>query len=54
MLLKCLRSAGASDMRNVTVPFGLRAAPGFKLTVSGIGIGTDPTHKLACPAAPAP
>ena len=50
MILKCLRSHGASDMRNVTVPFGLRAASGFKMTVSGIGLGTDPTHRLECPA----
>lgn len=52
MLLKCLRSAGATDMRNVTVPFALRAAPGLDITMSGIGLGTDPTHRLECPAAP--
>lgn len=52
MILKCLRSAGATDMRNVTVPFALRAAPGLDITMSGIGLGTDPTHRLECPAAP--
>jgi beta-glucosidase len=52
MILKCLRSAGANDMRNVTVPFAWRAAPGLGITLSGIGLGTDPTHKLACPSAP--
>lgn len=51
MILKCLRSAGASDMRNVTVPFALRAAPGLDIAISGIGLGTDPTHRLECPAA---
>ena len=51
MILKCLRSAGATDMRNITVPFALRAAPGLEITMSGIGLGTDPTHRLECPAA---
>ena len=51
MLLKCLRSAGATDMRNITVPFALRAAPGLDITLSGIGLDTDPTHRLECPAA---
>ena len=30
----------------------LRAAPGLDITMSGIGLGTDPTHRLECPAAP--
>ncbi len=51
MILKCLRSAGATDMRNITVPFALRAASGLEIAMSGIGLGTDPTHRLECPAA---
>jgi len=54
MILKCLRAAGASEMRNITVPFALRAAPGTALTLSAIGLGTDPTHRLECPATSSP
>jgi beta-glucosidase len=50
VLLKCLRTAGAADMRRIGIPFGLRSAPGLALTLSGIELGTDPDHRLACPS----
>jgi len=51
VLLKCLRSAGATDMGRMTAPFGLRAPPGTVLAISDIGLGTDPDRRLDCPPA---